>query len=863
MKTAINTLATTLVLLFAAFYSTKGQENYGLTFYSFNAPQEKRTSLELFQKDFCFDDSMDLSFDFSFIPNRSIYFGYLFRMISNNGQNIDLVYNQKDEVFNTIVGESFCGIDFKLDKTTLYNKWTRIRYHLTKTSISCYINGQLYKTAPVTLRDNCFHIVFGALRHKDFITTDVPPMMLRNVGVAAGDKLRYYWPLGKPGTNPLEDSIAHKTAFVTFPLWSDDLHRSWRLLKSLNVKGNASVTFNQEAEEIYLVSEDTVYRLPANDEMTTEVARPSLGYHLFQANQSLYNSVDNKLYNFYIDLKSIATWQDNSFRWTRTYDTVANTEYGHTSKVFSRKENALYIFGGYGQLKYKNQVQRYDFNTQQWLDLQPSGDYFTPRYMSAAGQWNDSIYILGGYGSHTGDQVLRPQHLYDFMRFDTRTKTFKKRFTIKNSGTPFVFASSIIIDTLEQAYYVLCYDESRYDTRLKMIKGSLFSPEYEFVGDEIPYVFQDVISDADLFYCPRSRQLLAVTLLTELGKQTSVKIYSIGFPPLPALAADKAHSLAFSWWWLIVLLIPLGGIVWWIRKQRNRTVIATTTAPPPAVLSAEAPAVPAATTPVQPRPVAEPIQERNVTEEPPYVLNRSKGIRIYLFGNFEILDADGTTYNNQFSPLLKELFLVILLYTIKNAKGISSEKLNDIFWGDKAGKNAKNNLSVNIVRLKGILAKIGEISIKKDNERWMLDYDPALVSIDLMDFMAVKAVYQGHGRQKLAWQLFFVSRGSFLKQTEYAWLDDLKSDYTNKIIDELLEESSHLHPQQDADILVETASCIFNFDPLSEEALRLKCHSLIAMGRHSLAKNAYERFIKDYHKVYGEEYPIAFSEIVK
>ncbi|NIG54950.1 kelch repeat-containing protein [Chitinophaga sp. Cy-1792] len=862
MKTAINTFATTLVLLFTAFYSTKGQENYGLTFYSFNAPQEKRTSLELFQQDFCFDDSMDLSFDFSFIPNRSIYFGYLFRMISNSGQNIDLVYNQKDEVFNTIVGESFCGIDFKLDKTVLYNKWTRIRYHLTKTTISCYINEQLYKTAPVTLRENCFHISFGALRHKDFITTDVPPMMIRNVGVAASGKLRYFWPLGKPGTNPLEDSISRKSAIVTNPLWSDDLHRSWRLLKSVNVKGNASVSFNQEAEEIYLVSEDTVYRLPANDEMTTEVASPSLGYHLFQANQSLFNPIDKKLYNFYIDLKGIASYQDNTFRWTRTYDTVANTEYGHTSKVFSRKENALYIFGGYGQLKYKNQVQRYDFNTQQWADLQPTGDYFTPRYMSAAGQWNDSIYILGGYGSHTGDQVLRPQHLYDFMRFNTRTKEFKKVFTIENTGTPFVFASSIIIDTLEQAYYTLCYDESRYDTRLKMIKGSLFSPAYQFVGDEIPYAFQDVISDADLFYCPRSRQLLAVTLLTELGKQTTVKIYSIGFPPLPPVSPDKARNLAFSWWWLL-LLLPLGGIAWWIRRKRRLPVVPAVATPIPAAVPVKEPANMAAPATHTPRTIADPAPERNVTEEPPFVADRKKGIRIYLFGNFEILDAGGTEYSNQFSPLLKELFLVILLYTLKNAKGISSEKLNDIFWGDKAGKNAKNNLSVNIVRLKGILAKVGAISIKKENERWMLDYDPELVSIDLPDFMAVKTVYAGHGRQKMAWLLFLVSRGAFLKQTEYAWLDDLKSDYTNKIIDELLEESAHMHPQQDADILVEAASCIFNFDPLSEEALRLKCHSLIAMGRHSLAKNAYERFVKDYHKVYGEEYPIAYSELVK
>ncbi|MBV7531060.1 kelch repeat-containing protein [Chitinophaga sp. sic0106] len=857
MKTAIQTFATTLVLLFVAFYSTKGQENYGLTFYSFNAPQEKRTSLELSEKELCFDDSFDLSFDFSFIPNRSIYFGYLFRMISSNGQNIDLVYNQKDEVFNTIVGESFCGIDFKLDKSILYNKWTNIRYHLTKNSISCYINNQLYKTTTIHLKDNCFHIYFGALRLKDFITTDVPPMIIRNVGFYSSDKLRYYWPLGKPGTNHLEDTISGKQAIVTNPLWSDDLHRNWRLLKSATVKGNASVSFDQETEKVYLVSADTVYELPVDDEMTTEIAHPSVGYPLFQANQSLYNANDHQLYNFYIDIHGISAYQQNTGRWTRSFDTVANTEYGHTSKVFSRKENALYIFGGYGQLKYKNQVQRYDFTTQEWTDIQTTGDYFTPRYMSAGGQWNDSIYILGGYGSRSGDQVLRPQHLYDFMRFNTKTKEFKKIFTLENTGTPFVFASSIIIDTINQTYYGLCYDESRYDTRLKMIKGSLYSPAYQFVGDEIPYAFQDVISDADLFYCPRSRQLLAVTLLADLGKQTTIKIYSIGFPPLPFEVAAKQTGLHFSWWWLGVLLLPLIALVLWPRKKTKKINVTDTPVVPESVAHTPEPA-PGRT----PAPAEAP-QDKALLEPAPFVRDRKVAISIYLFGNFEILDTNGNEYSLQFSPLLKELFLVILLYTLKNGKGISSEKLNDIFWGDKEGKIAKNNLSVNMVRLKGILAKIGELSIKKEGERWTLDYNPAEISIDLMDFLEVKTQHPEHGRQKLGYLLYFVSRGAFLKQTEYAWLDDIKSDYTNKITDELLEESRYLDIQQDADTLVETANCILSFDPLSEEALRLKCRALIALGRHSLAKNAYERFTKEYAKVYGEDYPVAFTEIVK
>jgi len=119
------------------------------------------------------------------------------------------------------------------------------------------------------------------------------------------------------------------------------------------------------------------------------------------------------------------------------------------------------------------------------------------------------------------------------------------------------------------------------------------------------------------------------------------------------------------------------------------------------------------------------------------------------------------------------------------------------------------------------------------------------------------------GKEHLSKMLYFISRGPFLKQNEYEWLDNIKADISNKIIDELLEESKNLDPKKEAEYIIEVANCIFSFDLLNEDALIYKCKTLNNLGRHSIAKSTYERFAKEYKKSYGEEFSLSFQDILK
>lgn len=888
----------TAFFLFCLFLSGAfGQDNYGLVYNSFNVPQENRTSVEIgMEEPICLKDNADLCFELRFLPQRSTYFGYIFRMINAAGQNIDLIFNQKDDIFNVVAGAKFTDINFKLPKEVLYDHWSKIRFHISQDGLLCFINNRLIKKTKIALEDRCFQIVFGASRIHDFSTTDVPPMQTRNITIKNNGSVTYFWPLNNIEGETITDSVRGEKAYVLNPEWAGVRHRRWKKQNVVKVKGNASYTFDPKTENLIIVAEDSIIRIPATEPAEAGTSMPSKGYHLFQGNQSFYNSVDNTLYNYYIDNKGLAAFDGRNNSWDKTYDTLENTAYGHTSRIFVPEENALYIFGGYGQLRYKNEVQKISFSDRTWTEIPAKGDYFEPRYMAGIGRKGDSIYILGGYGSRDGDQRLNPRHYYNLYLYNIKSQTFKKVYDLPDPQTPFVLAGSLIINRAEHCYYALVYDEGKYDTKLQLIKCSLTTPTFERLADPIAYAFKDVTSDADLFYCAESKQLMAVTQLTDLGKNTTFEVYTIAFPPdLMITNTEGVHfRLSKSGDWLyvgagVLALLLLGGLLLRYRQKKRRQIAGLNARKPQSPIvkaPALAPSQYAAGTTVDkavdrtadfmgdinnewvgvertPAPVGFEHNRSQFLDDGEPLGDLPNGLHIFLFGTFEMVNAEGEDVSQQFSPLLKELFLMVLLFTIKDGKGISTDRINDIFWGNKTGKNAKNNLSVNIVRLKGILRNAGDILILKESGRWICDYSSKNVWIDLVEYLQFKENEHLKGIQHVRRIMSYISRGAFLRQTEYHWLDEIKAEVNNKAIDELLKESSTLDPDVDVEYILEIANIIFHFDPLNEDALQLKCKALYRIGRHSLAKNTHERFAKEFLKIYGEAFSVSFNEIVK
>src|SRR5688500_5400060 len=99
-----------IFLLTGAVNAVLGQ-SYGLGFNSFEEVQDKRTGLDLSpDQQLCFDSDFELSFELSFLRNKKTYFGYIVRIIGNDRQNIDLIYDNSSvnrDHFKLIIGEQF------------------------------------------------------------------------------------------------------------------------------------------------------------------------------------------------------------------------------------------------------------------------------------------------------------------------------------------------------------------------------------------------------------------------------------------------------------------------------------------------------------------------------------------------------------------------------------------------------------------------------------------------------------------------------------------------------------------------------------------------------------------------------------
>ena len=538
-------------------------QSYGLTFNSHEEVLEKRTSLDLSPEDsFCFTRNFDLSFDINFIPNHQIYFGYIIRIISNDNQNVDLIFNEQSHSFKVITGENFSGISFTIDSPRLYKEWNgvNLKFNLENHSLRFFVNGKLTGESSIPSAFNCLKFLWGANDFQKFKTRDIPPMKIKDVRIFEQNKLRYFWPLDETSGDVCYDKINKKIAKVKNPVWLKPQYQKWEVAGSFTINGYASSAYDTRHDRLYVIGSDSLATYDLKKEQTSVDWLPSYHQNLLLGNQAVYDTLTDKFYDVYIDQKQVVAYNVNNQQWELDFAQAPTTEFWHANKFISPADTSLYIIGGYGQLKYKNLVQRYHFATKKWETLTTSGDYFPPRYLAALGTdaKGDFAYILGGYGSQSGDQMLDPKYYYDLFRFDVKRKLFKKMYSFKPSGTPFTFANSLITGPNSNEYYGLIFPNDSFNSNLQLIKGSLKDSTIQMLGNPIPYSFHDVQSFADLYYSPASNKLIAVTLFysKEGSKQrnTEVKIYSLNFPPIPA---DATETISEKLHQLIIFLFPL------------------------------------------------------------------------------------------------------------------------------------------------------------------------------------------------------------------------------------------------------------------------------------------------------------------
>lgn len=234
---------------------------------------------------------------------------------------------------------------------------------------------------------------------------------------------------------------------------------------------------------------------------------------------------------------------------------------------------------------------------------------------------------------------------------------------------------------------------------------------------------------------------------------------------------------------------------------------------------------------------------------------------IQLFGDFKVLDKNGNEITSLFTPKLKQLFLIILLYSKRNKNGISTQELTDILWQGHSSQSAKNSRGVTIRKLRLILESLDSVQINFHIDRWSMAFGGP-VYCDYLECLQLLKREKIHDTDFNLNFYHIIQEGELFKGDSYDWLDDFKGFVGNNIVDILLKFISELTIEHDNELILKLADRILETDPVNDQALANKLKALVKQNNYNLAKFTFDRFCLLYEEMYGEKYSGKFDELV-
>ncbi len=825
------------LILFLISVSALHGQYYGLKFSGIEVPPNQRTGFHIIDEQAIkTKDGFDLQFFLRLKPDpefkvRKIHkanYGYIFRMVIGQ-QQIDMVHGSLSRSPNNIeliTGNQSEHIAFAIPQEELWNDWVKVRLELdfVQGLLSFHVDDRSYTQEITGLElTNGFRLMFGANDYDKYVSTDVPGMILRDVELGY-NKNTWHWPLDETEGNTAHSIPSGKNALTINPGWLLKDHNLWKPLLIRNIPGQVKTAFDTKHDELYLFSEDSVYIYTFQNDSIRVLAQngPS---PIKYPNHLIYDSLNNQLLVYSLMDEYLAAFNLETLMWSSFVSGNERlTDHWHHNRIITQ-EGDLLVFGGYGHHTYLNLVQKWEPDSARFIHLDYQGE-FQPRYL-AASSYNprDSlVYILGGYGSKTGRQSMSPDYYYELLSYSTNDRTFSRVAEFENNLENFCFSNKAFIDNKNELY-ALRYSKHLFDNSLQLIRIPLEDPEIQETGNPLDYTFLDVSSYADLHYSKSTNTLVSLTTYTSEGL-SELAIRSIAFPPQPYMEQPAAQVETTNRYWLVLgaslILLAIVMLLYFRQRKRGRSS-----------------------------------EKSDSTVVPTLDKNKNS---IILFGGFQIFDQSGQDITVQFSPLPKKLLLHVLLHSIRDDKGVSDNTLYEIFWFGKTVENARNNRSVNVIKLKSILENLDSVNLSKDTGYLKLHFDPTKVNIDYYEFLQIVRQKSDLKKEQIESLLSIMDNKLFLKNTHEEWLDPFKSEVSNDAIDVLLKYIDN--SDDDPDFLLHLTNCIFLCDSVSEEALKIHCSLLVKQGKLSLAKKSYNRFVNEYKTLYDDTYEVSFKELI-
>ena len=695
------------IILIISLCTTQMVSAYGLRFRGAASPIDERTSYDVFAHS-CpsFKDYFDLEFNMALYSTESV--GYVLRVKgADEGQIFNLFFDFRgDDILFRLNQEGKCVlIALPVSKAeAMKSHWFKVKiaFNLKQDEITLKIHDQEKVCKGVLLSDEFSpKIVFGKSDH----IIDVPEIAVDKLVVNA--EHTYTFSLDEADGESVCNQEGTLYGKVENPIWLINEAYHWRKEGGFASASEAGSCYNADRNEIYYFNRDSlfVYNMETGSTSAKAFAE-RCPVKLFLAG-SFFDSDSERLYAYEVYTENgdsepmIASLDLHTLGWRVESYSRLSMQLHHHCSYYDAVRKRYTIFGGFGNMYYSNKFYMFNAEEGRWNTLGSlSGDFLCPRYFSSAGYLdsNHSVYIFGGMGNESGDQVIGRRYFHDFYKVDLQEMRVQKLWDI-SEGQPNMVPAQDMVILNDSCFYVLRYPESVSNSFLHLYRFSVEDGSCHILGDSIPIYSDKITTNARLYYNERQSRLFVTVQETSDDVSSKFSVYSLLFPPvsLEKYTANNGGGNASHVWLVLVAAVVAvaGGSVWIVYKRHRNSG-----------KGEDGKAV---------RQDKEQLPEASDVKVEKMAVDTGTVNSMYLFGDFSVFDRNGRNISYMFSLRIKQIFCLILRYS--DADGISSKQLSDLIWPDKPKDKVKNSRGVAINHLRKILKELDGIELVYEKVR--------------------------------------------------------------------------------------------------------------------------------------------------
>ncbi len=836
------------VLLFVcvSILNSQEKETWGLEF-SEGKPNVIETTLDLTsEKPITFDKELRLEFDISILQNNT--YGNIAEFRDDkNAFRSNLVYYHHTNTDTSYIQLNINGRSSKLiipfvKKNLHRGTWHSIQLYFERKSRKITMlcdNSHFFSDTVRFIYPPAMNIIFGGYEKE----RDTPPMIIRDIRIEIDDspaspRHDHWWKLNEIEGISAIDCVTGGNSATTLPVWNGNNFFRWRQRGVVTVPNDAGGSFSGTKFSFPAKKVMTEYNI-----LTNAITKVTYGNE--RPSRAIYSvHIQNTVGVYHGGGGQISLLNRETNTWSFIDDRFDDDMHFYgTTKFVDTVNNKAYAFGGYGWHTAKSMLRQFNFRVHQWdtIPLENKSKYSERMNVCIApANENGKYYVLGGIGNATGKQQDGFNPINDLWSLTLNPGRLKKISDIilppevKDISWP--SGPMWFVVKNDSVFYCLAklaerkHDEKETLSVYQIYTSSLDSMMLRAAGEKLYVKNNECLSG--IFDSPLTKELIVLRSQSSSATDSvRYEILTLSLPPYRVSeyeysAAALERTTSAYWYGGFGLLV---GITFTLTLFYRKNLQLQ---------------------PVQRMPVVS--GPDRMTDLPVHVSSA-----INIFGRFEVIDKNGIDISQTFSPLMKQLLVVLIVHSNHKKRPLTTSELSKFFWIDSELDHAKNSRGVALKRLRKLLEHVDDVEIVQVNHLWHILIQQG-TRCDYFEYIRLRDSRSGNSE----WQHKFVEvaeRGMLAHELSYEWLDPVRASLLDDI--EIICREI-IRSDADEPFKLQTARALLLWDSINENALITVINILVAQKKINLAKEVYKQFCSEYKKIMDKTYSRAFEDHV-